>query len=104
LPGPDHKASLEPEELKAMVTSIRNIELAISGSGIKEPSPSEAKNKPIARKSIVAFQNIKKGELFSEENLTIKRPGIGISPMKWDEVIGKVSDKEYMEEDIIEEI
>jgi N,N'-diacetyllegionaminate synthase len=104
LPGPDHKASLEPEELKAMVTSIRNIELAISGSGIKEPSPSEAKNKPIARKSIVAFQNIKKGELFSEENLTIKRPGIGISPMKWDEVIGKIAHKEYMEEDIIEEI
>jgi N,N'-diacetyllegionaminate synthase len=104
LPGPDHKASLEPEELKAMVTSIRNIELAISGSGIKEPSLSEAKNKPIARKSIVAFQNIKKGELFSEENLTIKRPGIGISPMKWDEVIGKIAHKEYMEEDIIEEI
>ncbi|CAM4362882.1 N-acetylneuraminate synthase [Gillisia limnaea] len=104
LPGPDHKASLEPEELKAMVTSIRNIEMAISGSGIKEPSPSEAKNKSIARKSIIASQNIKKGEVFSEENLTIKRPGIGISPMKWDEVIGKVADKEYMEEDIIEEI
>lgn len=104
LPGPDHKASLEPEELKAMVTSIRNIEMAISGSGIKEPSPSESKNKPIARKSIIASQNIKKNEVFSEENLTIKRPGIGISPMRWDEVIGKVANKEYMEEDIIEGI
>lgn len=104
LPGPDHIASLEPTELKAMVVSIRNIEMAISGSGIKEPSPSEAKNKPIARKSVIASQNIKKGEVFSEENLTIKRPGIGISPMRWDEVIGKVADKEYMVEDIIEEI
>lgn len=104
LPGPDHKASLEPDELMAMVTSIRNIEMAISGSGIKEPSPSELKNKPIARKSIVASQVIKKGEVFSEENLTIKRPGIGISPMKWDDVIGNVAHKEYREEDLIEEV
>jgi N,N'-diacetyllegionaminate synthase len=102
LPGPDHKASLEPEELKAMVTSIRNIEIAISGSGIKEPSPSEAKNKPIARKSIVASQNIKKGEIFSEENLAIKRPGTGISPMLWNEVLGKPAHKNYTEEQLIE--
>ena len=102
LPGPDHKASLEPEELKAMVTSIRNIELAISGSGIKEPSLSEAKNKPIARKSIVASQNIKKGEIFSEENLAIKRPGTGISPMLWNEVLGKPAHKNYTEEQLIE--
>ena len=102
LPGPDHKASLEPEELKAMVTSIRNIELAISGSGIKEPSLSEAKNKPIARKSIVASQNIKKGEIFSEENLAIKRPGTGISPMLWNEVLGKPAHKSYAEEQLIE--
>jgi N,N'-diacetyllegionaminate synthase len=102
LPGPDHKASLEPEELKAMVTSIRNIELSISGSGIKEPSPSEAKNKPIARKSIVASQNIKKGEIFSEENLAIKRPGTGISPMLWNEVLGKPAHKNYTEEQLIE--
>jgi len=102
LPGPDHKASLEPEELKAMVTSIRNIEIAISGSGIKEPSPSEAKNKPIARKSIVASQNIKKGEIFSEENLAIKRPGTGISPMLWNEVLGKPAHKSYAEEQLIE--
>jgi N,N'-diacetyllegionaminate synthase len=102
LPGPDHKASLEPEELKAMVTSIRNIELSISGSGIKEPSPSEAKNKLIARKSIVASQNIKKGEIFSEENLAIKRPGTGISPMLWNEVLGKPAHKNYTEEQLIE--
>jgi N,N'-diacetyllegionaminate synthase len=102
LPGPDHKASLEPEELKAMVTSIRNIELAISGSGIKEPSTSETKNKPIARKSIVASQNIKKGEIFSEENLAIKRPGTGISPMLWNEVLGKPAHKNYAEEQLIE--
>jgi N,N'-diacetyllegionaminate synthase len=102
LPGPDHKASLEPEELKAMVTSIRNIELAISGSGIKEPSPSEAKNKPIARKSIVASQNIEKGEIFSEENLAIKRPGTGISPMQWNKVVGTTAIRYFNEEELIE--
>ena len=89
LPGPDHKASLEPDELTAMVRAIRNIEIAL-GNGIKKPSPSELKNKPIARKSIVAARNIRKGESFTEENLTVKRPGTGISPMRWDEVIGQL--------------
>ncbi len=101
LPGPDHKASLEPDELKAMVSGIRNIEKAISGSGIKEPSPSELKNKPIARKSIVAKTNIKKGELFSIDNLTIKRPGTGISPMKWNEIIGTTAQRDYKEDELI---
>lgn len=102
LPGPDHKASLEPEELKAMVSAIRNIEKAVGGSGIKEVSTSEAKNKPIARKSIVATKTIKKGDLFSVENLTVKRPGTGISPMQWDEVIGKTAKKDFEEDDLIE--
>ena len=102
LPGPDHKASLEPEELKAMVMAIRNIEKAIGGSGLKEVSKSEAKNKPIARKSIVATKTIKKGDLFSVENLTVKRPGTGISPMKWDNVIGKTAKKDFEEDDLIE--
>ena len=102
LPGPDHKASLEPEELKAMVMAIRNIEKAIGGSGLKEVSKSEAKNKPIARKSIVATKTIKKGDLFSVENLTVKRPGTGISPMQWDEVIGKTAKKDFEEDDLIE--
>jgi len=98
--GPDHKASLDPEELKAMVSSIRNIEKAI-GNGIKAPSPSEAKNKSIARKSIVASKDIKKGEILSTENLTVKRPGTGISPMRWDEIIGTKADKSYSEDDLI---
>lgn len=101
LPGPDHKASLEPSELKAMVTSIRNIEIAISGSGVKEPSISEQKNRPIVRKSIVAQRNISKGELFSENNLTTKRPGTGLSPMKLESVIGKVSKYNFKTDDII---
>lgn len=101
LPGPDHRASLEPKELKAMVTAIRNIEQAISGSGLKEPSKSEKKNKPIVRKSIVAARNIEKGEKFSEGNLTIKRPGTGISPMKWDEIIGQTAGRNYQEDDFI---
>lgn len=100
--GPDHKASLEPDELKEMISSIRNIEKAISGSGIKEPSPSELKNIPIARKSIVAAKTIKKGDLFTEQNITTKRPGNGISPMKWYDVIGKVSDRDYSEDQLIE--
>lgn len=102
LPGPDHKASLEPEELKAMVMAIRNVEKAIGGSGLKEVSKSEAKNKPIARKSIVATKTIKKGDLFSVENLTVKRPGTGISPMQWDNVIGKTAKKDFEEDDLIE--
>ncbi|WP_317193970.1 N-acetylneuraminate synthase [Capnocytophaga genosp. AHN8471] len=102
LPGPDHKASLEPEELKAMVIAIRNIEKAIGGSGLKEVSKSEAKNKPIVRKSIVAAKKIVKGESFTIENLTVKRPGTGISPMQWDEVIGKTAKKDFEEDDLIE--
>ena len=102
LPGPDHKTSLEPDELKAMVIAIRNIEKAIGGSGLKEVSKSEAKNKAIARKSIIATKTIKKGDLFSAENLTVKRPGTGISPMQWDEVIGKTAKKDFQEDDLIE--
>jgi len=89
LPGPDHKASLEPSELKAMVTGIRNIELAISGDGIKKPSPSELKNKEIARKSIHTTRALKKGAVLDEEDLIPLRPGDGISPMHWHEVLGK---------------
>lgn len=102
LPGPDHKASLEPEELKNMVLAIRNIEKAISGSGVKEPSPSEMKNKQIARKSIVASKVIKKGENFTEENLTVKRPGTGISPMQWDKILGQTAMREFQEDELIE--
>lgn len=100
--GPDHKASLEPDELKAMVKAIRNIEKAISGNGIKEASPSEEKNRIVARKSIVAAKPIRKGELFTEENLTVKRPGNGISPMLWDEVLGKAAIKDFEPDDQIE--
>lgn len=102
LPGPDHKASLEPEELKAMVMAIRNIEKAVGGSGLKEVSASEAKNKPIARKSIVASKSIKKGDFFTEEDITVKRPGMGISPMQWDEIVGKMAKKDFEEDDLIE--
>jgi len=94
-PGPDHRASLEPEELKAMVKAIRNIEKAVGGSGVKEPSPSETNNKEVARKSIIAANIIKKGEKFTSQNLAIKRPGNGISPMKWDEIIGKKSSSRF---------
>ena len=102
LPGPDHKASLEPHELKAMVTAIRNIEKAIGGYGIKEVSASEAKNNPIVRKSIVAAKKILKGEPFTIENLTVKRPATGISPMQWDNLIGKTAKKNFQEDDLIE--
>jgi N,N'-diacetyllegionaminate synthase len=102
LPGPDQLASLEPNELKFMVDSIRNIELAISGSGEKLPSESERKNIEIARKSIVAKTNILKGEVFSEKNITTKRPGNGLSPMQWDNVIGKIANKNFSEDDLIE--
>ncbi len=98
--GPDHKASLEPDELKSMVSSIRNIELAL-GNGHKSVSNSERKNIEIARKSIVAACPIKKGELLTEDNLTVKRPGNGISPMRWNEVIGKVAIKDFEEEEAI---
>ena len=98
LPGPDHVASLEPQELKAMVDSIRNIEKAI-GDGLKIVSKSESKNIKIARRSIIAARAIKAGEIFSEENLTVKRPGDGVSPMLWDQVIGTkaIRDFEYDE-------
>lgn len=98
--GPDHKASLEPEELKAMVQAIRNAGQAL-GDGIKKPSKSEAKNIAIARKSIVAATQIKAGEIFSEDNLTIKRPGNGISPMRWEEMIGKKAERDYVGDDLI---
>ena len=100
LPGPDHKASLEPDELKAMVAAIRNIEIAL-GDGIKRLTPSEAKNKPVARKSLVASHPIKAGEVFSTQNITAKRPGTGISPMRWDEFMGQIALKEYDEDDLI---
>ncbi|EEP61156.1 N-acetylneuraminate synthase [Sulfurihydrogenibium yellowstonense] len=99
--GPDHKASLEPHELKAMIDAIRNIEKSL-GNGIKKPSKSELKNKDIARKSIVAKREIKKGEIFTEDNITVKRPGNGISPMRWYEVLGKVALKDYKEDELIE--
>ena len=98
--GPDHKASLEPDELKSMIKAIRNIELAL-GDGIKRASPSEAKNKDTARKSIVATSNIIKGEEFGSENLSIKRPGSGISPMRWYELIGQVAQKDYQSDELI---
>ncbi len=101
MPGPDHKASLEPDELKQMVSSIRHIESAL-GDGHKKVSESERKNIAIARKSIVAACSIKKGEILTEENLTVKRPGTGISPMRWEEVIGTKAIKDYEEEDLIE--
>lgn len=99
--GPDHKASLEPIELKDMVKAIRNIEKAL-GSKEKKVSSSEQKNIAIARKSIVAARKIKAGEVFSDENITTKRPGNGISPMKWDEVIGTIATRDYLEEEYIE--
>lgn len=100
LSGPDHKASLEPDELKAMVKAIRNIEVAL-GDGIKRPSASEQKNKQVARKSLVALTHIKKGETFSEQNLTVKRPGLGVSPMRWNDVIGQTAQKDYAEDELI---
>lgn len=100
LPGPDHRASLEPSELKAMVQAIRNIEQAL-GDGIKRPSASEIKNKPIALKSIVAAAAIRAGEAFTQENLTTKRPGTGISPMRWDEIIGRVAPRDFAQDELI---
>ncbi|WP_086298605.1 N-acetylneuraminate synthase [Campylobacter devanensis] len=100
-PGPDHKASLEPNELAQMVAGIRAIELAL-GDGIKSPSPSEIKNINIARKSIVAKFDIKKGEIFTDDNITTKRTTpVGISPMKWDEIIGTPAQKNYKKDEII---
>ena len=99
--GPDHKASLDPDELRMMVASIRNIERAL-GDGIKQPSKSEAPNIEVARKSIVAWRNIRKDEFFTEDNLTVKRPGNGISPLKWFEVLGKRAKRDFNEDELIE--
>ena len=98
--GPDHKASLSPEELHAMTKAIRNIEIAL-GSSEKAPAASELENIPIARKSIVAKVGIRKGEVFSEENLTTKRPATGLSPMKWRDIIGTTADRDYKADELI---
>lgn len=99
--GPDHKASLEPSELKAMVAAIRNVEAAL-GSACKKVTESEAKNIAVARKSIVAASEIKLGAVFTEENITVKRPGNGISPMRWDEVIGQKAKRDFLPDELIE--
>lgn len=101
LPGPDHRASLEPQELRGMVQAIRNLEIAM-GDGIKRPTSSEEKNRPIARKSIVASCQIRAGDLFSEQNLTVKRPGTGMSPMLWDRIIGLTAKRDFAADEIIE--
>lgn len=101
LPGPDHQASLEPSELSAMVAAIRNIELAL-GDGVKRPSPSEAKNIPIARKSLVAACRIRAGELFTLNNLAVKRPGSGVSPMRLNEMLGRLAKRDYQVDELIE--
>ena len=102
LPGPDHKASLEPNELIAMVKAIRNIEDSL-GSGIKEPALSEIKNLRIARKSIMAKQQIAKGEILSTTNLIVKRPGDGISPMHWDLLVGQIASRDYLPDEMIDQ-
>lgn len=99
--GPDHKASLEPDELKGMVAAIRNIEQATAGDGTKHITESERKNISVARKSIVAACDIKEGETFTEENLTVKRPGNGISPMRWEEVLGNKAKRDFFEDELI---
>lgn len=101
LPGPDHQASLEPQELIAMVAAIRNIEDAL-GEGIKRPCSAELRNRSIARKSLVAGRPISVGESFTAENMTAKRPGTGISPMRWDEVIGRTAGRDYQEDEMID--
>jgi N,N'-diacetyllegionaminate synthase len=102
LPGPDHQASLEPAELLAMVSAIRNIEVAL-GDGVKRPSLSEIKNMAVARKSLVASRLIKVGEKFTSENMTAKRPGTGVSPMRWDEIVGKTALRGYVADELIDE-
>lgn len=99
--GPDHRASLEPKELQAMVAAIRNIEQAM-GNGKKTPSDSEKKNKAVVRKSIVAARDIREGELLTEENLTVKRPAGGLSPMRWREVLSQVAKRDFLEDEMIE--
>ncbi len=101
LPGPDHKASLEPKELLSMVRAIRNIEIAL-GDGINRITPGEARNRSVVRKSLVASRAIKKGELFTVDNIVAKRPGTGISPMRWDEVIGRSAQRDFSQDELIE--
>ena len=98
--GPDHKASLEPEEFSVMVRLIRNIEKSL-GNGIKKPSQSEIKNRVIARKSLVALKPIKNGEVFTTENITVKRPGDGISPMLWNKILGQVAKRDFTKDELI---
>jgi len=101
LPGPDHKASLEPDELKAVVVAIRNIEMAL-GDGIKRLTPSEIRNRPIVRKSLVSTRTIMAGEVFCQDNLTVKRPGTGISPMLYDSLLGRAATRTYSANELIE--
>lgn len=99
--GPDHRASLEPDELRHMVAAIRNIELALAGDGVKRPSQSEFKNRAIARRSLVAARRIAAGERLTVENMTSKRPGTGISPMRWDEVLGQLASRDFEADEVI---
>jgi N,N'-diacetyllegionaminate synthase len=101
LPGPDHRASLEPAEFGAMVTAIRNVERAL-GDGVKQPSPSERKNMPVARKSIVAARPIRKGEVLTESHLAVKRPGTGLSPMLWDQLVGRPASRDFAADEPLE--
>ena len=101
LPGPDQKASLDPAELAAMVAAVRHTEAAL-GNGKKHVTASESGNKAVARKSIVAAREIKAGEVFTEENLTTKRPGDGVSPMRWYEVLGQKAKRDFAEDEKIE--
>jgi N,N'-diacetyllegionaminate synthase len=100
--GPDHKASLQPDELASLVSGIRNVETSI-GSEVKAPTASEIKNMATARKSIVAGENIKKGELLSVDNVVVKRPGGGISPMHWDRLIGEIAVRDYLADEMIDQ-
>jgi N,N'-diacetyllegionaminate synthase len=101
LPGPDHKASLEPAELAALIEAIRNVEASL-GDGVKRPTPSETKNRPIVRKSLVAAVPIARGEVFSVDNMAVKRPGTGMSPMRWDEMLGRLALRDYAADELID--
>jgi hypothetical protein len=101
LPGPDHLASLEPPELKAMIAAIRNVEIAM-GDGVKRPTAGESKNRSVVRKSIVTLRQIRAGEIFDEAALTTKRPGDGISPMCWDDVVGRIATRDFAADEKIE--
>jgi N,N'-diacetyllegionaminate synthase len=101
LPGPDHKASLEPAELAALVSAVRNVEAAL-GDGVKRPTPSELKNRPIARKSLVAARPIARGEVFGPHNMAVKRPGTGLSPMRWDEMLGRMAQRDYAADELLD--